>query len=331
MSKLSLVWVVTLILACFCGAACADSFKFVVLGDTTYEIPADEPLYQALIGTINQSSPAFSIHIGDTKGWGDCGNEFQLSQKAFFDSYEQPVFYAPGNNEWADCWRDNRGNHDPEVVMDSMRRIFFGKPQSLGQTSMPMLRQSDTDKSSKYGENARWHHGGVTFTTVNVIGASNNQLLRDEALWREFVAREKANVAWIEAAFAAAREQKDKAIVIAMHSNIFDPAYALPGGPFEAIANVIANNAPSFLGQVLVAHGHQHSFIVDRPLYEWQDEPKGSKLGNVTRLQVHGWPEHKAVTVTVDTDTPWVFGFEPIYAEGNMSADYRTNDSQQNQ
>jgi hypothetical protein len=38
------------------------------------------------------------------------------------------------------------------------------------------------------------------------------------------------------------------------------------------------------------------------------------------RLQVYGWPDMKAVRVTVDTTKPWVFGFEPLYAaEGSIS------------
>ena len=41
---------------------------------------------------------------------------------------------------------------------------------------------------------------------------------------------------------------------------------------------------------------------VDQPLY-----------GNIVRLQVYGAPELKAVKVGVDTETPWVFSFEPLY------------------
>ena len=33
------------------------------------------------------------------------------------------------------------------------------------------------------------------------------------------------------------------------------------------------------------------------------------------RLQVYGDPEVRAVRVTVDPDTPWVFGFEPLYLQ----------------
>ena len=44
--------------------AAAEPFSFVALGDTTYAIPADHPLYARLIDTINAAQPAFSIHVG---------------------------------------------------------------------------------------------------------------------------------------------------------------------------------------------------------------------------------------------------------------------------
>ena len=43
------------------------------------------------------------------------------------------------------------------------------------------------------------------------------------------------------------------------------------------------------------------------------DKP-GVNHPNVTRLQTYGWPDMKAVRVSVDTSKPWVFGFEPLYA-----------------
>ena len=74
--------------------AATEQFSFVALGDTAYAIPDDYPLYTSLINTINASSPAFSIHVGDTKGRGDCGDDFQLRQKDFFNSFNAPVVYA---------------------------------------------------------------------------------------------------------------------------------------------------------------------------------------------------------------------------------------------
>jgi hypothetical protein len=297
----------------------AEAFSFVALGDTTYEVPADEPLYESLIATINAAAPEFSIHVGDTKGRGDCGDAFQLKQKAYFDSFAQPVVYAFGNNEWADCWKDDRGKHDPITVLNAMRAIFYPGPYSLGKRRLPLQRQSDGAAFPAFAENVRWTHGGVTFLTVNVVGEHNNQLVRDQRLWREFVERERANLAWIEAGFAAARAARHQAVVIALHSDIFGALGQLEGGAFQPVLQAVATGAAAFAGQVLVVHGHEHTFIIDRPLREWDDAATTSVHDNLSRLQVYGWPDMKAVRVTVDTDTPWVFGFEPLYGERSLS------------
>lgn len=52
---------------------------------------------------------------------------------------------------------------------------------------------------------------------------------------------------------------------------------------------------------------------MDRPFLESQGESKLPKYLNVTRLEVYGAPELKAVQVNVDTDKPWVFYFNPLY------------------
>src|SRR5262245_31077621 len=121
-----------LLAALFSASAAAGPFSFVALGDTTYAIPADNALYGGLIDAINAAQPAFSIHVGDTKGYGDCGRAFQESQREFFGRFAGAVFYAPGNNEWADCWKENRGAADPTEILALMREVFWSKPESLG-------------------------------------------------------------------------------------------------------------------------------------------------------------------------------------------------------
>jgi hypothetical protein len=307
------------LLACLLAApqSVAESFSFVALGDTSYAIPADNPLYEELIRAINAARPAFSIHIGDTKGYGDCGRAFQESQRAFFERFAAPVFYAPGNNEWADCWKENRGSADPTEILKLMREVFWSEPKSLGASRLALVRESDAlPEFAEFAENARWTFGGASFATLNLAGTHNNQELRVEKYWREFVRRERANLAWVKATFAAARQARHRAVVLAFHSNPFDKELRYEGGPFEAVVEAIAAEADGFDGQVLVAHGHDHAFTVDRPLSELDIEKPGVSHPNVMRLQVYGWPDMKAVRVSVDTSMPWVFGFEPLYSAG---------------
>jgi hypothetical protein len=252
----------SLLLTLLAATAAAEPFSFVALGDTTYAIPADNPLYEKLIQAINDVRPAFSIHVGDTKGFGDCGRAFQESQRAFFDRFAAPLFYAPGNNEWADCWKENRGAADPTEILKLMREVFWSEPRSLGASRLALVREADAlPEFSEFAENARWTFGGGTFKE-----------LRYE------------------------------------------------GGPFEAVVKAIAAEADAFEGQVLVVHGHYHEFTIDRPLSELDIDKPSVSHPNVTRLQVYGWPDMKAVRVSVDPSKPWVFGFEPVHAsEGSVS------------
>jgi hypothetical protein len=307
-----------LVAALFATSAAAEPFSFVALGDTTYAPPADNQLYGQLIDAINAAQPAFSIHVGDTKGYGDCGATFQETQRDFFNRFASPVIYTPGNNEWADCWKANRGAADPIEILTLMRKVFWSKPESLGRVRLALTRQSDEMREfAEFAENARWTFGGATFATLNLAGTHNNQELRVEKYWAEFVRREQANLAWVAATFAEARRVKQRAVVIAFHSNPFDEQLRYEGGPFESIVNAIDSEAETFDGQVLIVQGHYHEFVIDRPLTRLDLDKPGVTRQNLTRLQVYGWPDMKAVRVSVDTSKPWVFGFEPVYAPQN--------------
>lgn len=309
------------------AASAAEPFSFVALGDTTYAIPADNPIYGELIDAINAARPAFSVHVGDTKGYGDCGRAFQESQRGFFSRFAGPVFYAPGNNEWADCWKANRGSADPTAILALMREMFWSRPESLGSVRMPLVRESDELRDfPEFAENARWTFGGATFATLNLAGTHNNQELRVEKYWREFVRREEANLAWVKATFAAARRANHRAVVLAFHSNPFDEALRYDGGPFEAVVKAIEAESDTFDGQVLVVHGHDHEFTIDRPLTQLDFDKPGVSHANVMRLQVYGWPDMRAVRVSVDTSKPWVFGFEPVYSAGVSTSTHKDSD-----
>ena len=298
----------------------AEPFSFVALGDTTYAPPLDDPLYEKLIDEINAAAPVFSIHVGDTKGYGDCGRSFQEHQRDFFNRYAQPVVYTPGNNEWADCWKANRGSADPVAILALMRGVFWSQPRSLGRTTMPLVRQADDDQSfPEFAENARWRHGGTTFVTLNLAGTHNNQELRVESLWKEFVRREQANVAWARRGFAAARTAGDRALVLAFHTNPFEEQLRYDNGPSEPVLQAIIAETDAFDGQVLVVQGHFHEFTIDRPVTKLDPDAPSVQHPNLTRLQVYGWPDMKAVRVTVDTSKRWVFGFEPLYAAESVS------------
>ncbi|HEY8616184.1 hypothetical protein [Phenylobacterium sp.] len=337
-------------------AAKAERFEFVALGDTAYNLPRDLPVYDALIQTINRARPAFSIHVGDTWGAEPCTEANHSYVLAQFAKFDHPVVYTPGDNEWVDCRRPDvleayhrytagkatpqdlalllplrafdgawsaAGFADPLGSLRTIRQTYFGKPQSLGGRAMPLVRQTDVMPDTQTAENTRWERGGVVFATISVPGSGNGVTLNDEVRLREAVARNRANVAWIKAAFAEARAKNAKAVVLALQAGLFVEGEggdftgkAVRGGsdgPFYWTVFAIRDEAAKFGKPVLLINGDYHDLVIDRPFMVSQGEAKPPLYANITRLQVYGAPELKAVRVKVDTDTPWVFGFEPLY------------------
>jgi hypothetical protein len=331
----------------------AERFKFVALGDTAYNLPGDLPKWHALITAINRAHPAFSIHVGDIWGREECTDENYLRVKGEFATFEAPLIYTPGDNEWVDCiplayyaaleragaqqettadtalLADTFANRFAGVVRDDgparladLRRTFFPAAESLGAHPMPLTRQADISEFRQSVENARWRHGGVLFATVHVVGSMDDQFATDPDRLLEARERLMANVAWIRETFEEAERREDKAVVLAMQAALFtdgEPTKgfnaALMGGRDSNlywIAQAIREYGTRWGKPVLLINGDFHEFIVDQPFRVLG--PKGVVSGgNITRLQVFGSPDLRSVSVTVDTDAPWVFGFEPLW------------------
>jgi hypothetical protein len=66
--------------------------------------------------------------------------------------------------------------------------------------------------------------------------------------------------------------------------------------------------------------GHNHELTIDRPVTQLDTDAPSFSRPNLTRLQVYGWHDKKAVRVSGDVSKRWVFGFEPLYAANSVSA-----------
>ncbi len=334
--------------------AAADEFSFVALGDTAYNLPADLPRYDRLIQRINAADPAFTIHVGDIWGARDCVEESYRDTAAWFDRYDHPVVYTPGDNEWTDCRRmeivrafmgvgsdadraamaeafrfenafANSSYVDVLGALDILRSVYYPEAMSLGANPMALTRQADGGDYPEMVENARWEHSGVVFATVHVPGSDNDFLINDEARANAAIRRNRANVAWIAETFAQATASDAPAVVIALHAGMFVDGEggeftgrAIRGGrtgPYGWIVLAIRDYAARFGRPVLLINGDFHEFVVDRPFMVDRGEGQAPLYDNITRLQVYGAPQIRSVRVTVDTETPWVFGFEPLYVE----------------
>lgn len=299
-----------LALALCASPAAAAPFSFVAYGDTAYLLPRDAVRVSTLIDVINREKPAFALHVGDFKGYTSCSNAAYQKQFGDFGRHEHALFLTPGDNDWFDCSVESAGSFDPLERLAALRSLYFADNLSLGGKRMPLIRQS-----AEFPENARWQHQGVLFATIHVIGPHNG-FIRDEKLAAEAVGRSRAGEVWVREAFRVAREGKAPALVIAFQADPWlTSAPVYENGPLDWLRAAIGEEARTFSGQVLVVHGDSHRLTIDTP-YRRADIDRGTTSGmNVTRLQVPGWPDHRAVRVDVDPARPGMFGFRPIIPE----------------
>ena len=304
---------VALLAALLSATAAAERFSFVALGDTAYNGERDYPVYRRLIGAINEARPAFSVHVGDIWGVGNCHDPHIERIGEFFDLYDHPLVYTPGDNEWVDCGHRAMGGYDPIERLSRLRKSYFAEPMSLGRKPMTLVRQSDVSPFEEFAENSRWEKDGVLFVTLNVSGSRNNFDVGNLDALKEAYRRNQANVAWLRDGFRLAREGDYAALVVALHAEMFWNESVAP--EFADVVQELRLGSERFARPVLLIHGDSHQFTVDRPLMESRGEAEMPLYRNVVRLEVFGAPEIGAVRVDVDTDTPWVFGYSPLYVD----------------
>ena len=290
--------------------ASAESFEFIALGDTAYCPEVDNPRYERLIEKINTVEPVFSIHVGDIGNpqTGSCTDSVVDTVFEQFSRFTHPLIYTPGDNEWTDC----RGpNDDPLERLEKLRTKFFSKPVSLGNKPMPVVRQSDESDHKQMVENLRWTWHDVQFATIHVPGGHNGLAIGTEQALLEFNTRNRANLDWIQRTFEIAKQDNARAVVLVFHVDMYRPLYNTSPG-YTATKRTLRNETANYNGQVLFINGDSHDFLIDRPLV-FEGRPR--EAINVTRLVVEGSPSLRAMRITVDPDTPSVFGFMPLYIE----------------
>jgi hypothetical protein len=290
-------------MALFASAAHAESFSFVVLGDAPYGKPEEVYApYEALIAEINKAKPDIVIHIGDTKsGSTPCSDRLLTEQLNFMNSFQSPVLYTPGDNEWTDCHRKAAGEFDPLERLAFLRKNYFADSgKTLGQTKIDITSQA----AEGYPENARLMHKDVMFLAVHAVGSNNNFEVRDPKAVAEFFARDAANVKWLRESFATASSAK--ALVVAMQADMFEFDWNVEGDEtflrhsgFTNIGNALIEEAAKFGKPVLLVYGDSHTYRNMRPF--------PTKAPNVQSIEVPGEKQMHAVEVSADTSTKGVF------------------------
>ncbi|MGO4189669.1 hypothetical protein [Pseudarthrobacter sp. TAF60_1] len=258
--------------------AADQAFSFGVIGDIPYGA-AEIAKFPAHIKDINADADLkFVTHVGDIKnGSSVCSDEYFQHIRTEFDTFEHPLVYTPGDNEWVDCHRTNNGAYNPLERLDKLREIFFNEPgKTLGET-MPVKSQAGLGLP----ENVRFTQNRVAFSVVDVEG-SNNSLqpwtgLGETAATPEQLAevehRTAADLEQIRATFSDATRRNDRAVVLMTQADMFDPALldAARANPetvsgFRGIVQTIIDETNRFDGPVYLINGDSHVYADNQPL-----------------------------------------------------------------
>jgi hypothetical protein len=260
----------------------ARPYDIAVFGDVPYS-QSLEANYDRMIADINGRTMAFSTHVGDIKDADSPCTEGVLAENVQrFDSFDDPLVYTPGDNEWLDC-------SDKAFWLRRIREVVFRNTgtQSRGRTPMGVASQA----SAGYPENARWSRPGVTFATLHVVGNGDNQGSS------EGKARRAAAITWLRAAFKTARDAGNRGVVLMSQDSPFN-ADGSVSGSFSDLMQAARSETTNFFGGVLWIQGDGHRYINDQPMRS----SGGDLVTNFRRVQVEGDSRVSYVRLRVNPD-----------------------------
>jgi hypothetical protein len=295
----------------------SNRMDIAVIGDVPYGPVATEA-YPAFIESIDADPKVRRVvHVGDIKsGSTVCSDAWFDYIRESFDSFEDPLVYTPGDNEWTDCHRPNNGAYDPLERLAQLREVFFDRPGStLGARPKRVLAQAG------YPENQLWMESRVVFVPIHEVG-SNNSLAPwtgfaapTAAQLAEYTARDAANRAWLNEAFDLAGAQSAEGVVVFTQADMFDP-FSTPATVtgHQAFIQLLAQRSASFARPVMLIVGDSHVYREFKPLvgtsaYGTFDVPNLTQITveQSLRDRVGEW-----LRLTVDPGSPEVFSWERV-------------------
>jgi hypothetical protein len=299
------------------GAAADDGGRgheltFAVIGDTPYG-PAQEAQFPALVESIDDDRDVrLALHLGDIKtGSSLCTDEYFAQIKSLFDTFDDPLVYTPGDNEWTDCHRPLQGGYDPVERLVKLRSVFYPEPGwTLGE------RRKRVDAQAGFPENQLWEQSDIVFSAVHVVG-SNNDLVPwfgapqpGPAQLEEFETRLEADLEWLDRTFELAEDERARGVVLAMQADMWLGTVSRGIG-FDPIIERISELADDFERPVLLLQGDTHDFYVDKPV---------PSVSNLTRIVVEGEIATEWLEIEADPRSRNVFSWKRQILEPTLLA-----------
>ncbi|MFZ4639511.1 MAG: hypothetical protein ACOYMP_03770 [Nodosilinea sp.] len=245
--------------------------SFAAYGDIPYLIKLpngrtdDQVLTEDIAPALRRREDIpFVIHLGDlSRPETACSDDWLRQSQTFWQrEVVKPVFYTPGDNDWADCDRESLAVRQSEIErLQQLRTILFSSPKTvtpgwqleevqkiltrdpefthpenslgairrvLAMTPGQFAREWRYETQPELPENAIWWRDGVLFVTVHMISTDNGrtEILIDDP--KRAIAlvdeRDRQNQRWLNRAFELAQKQDTKAVVVATQLDPFGPA-----------------------------------------------------------------------------------------------------------
>jgi hypothetical protein len=319
------------------AAPAQQAFSFALIGDMPYT-NVQEREFANVLNELNKADLGFVVHIGDFQfdarpynqnpavSAMPCVEDNYKAILAKFQTIRHPFVLTLGDNDWTDCWPLQAQKIDPLEALTRVRGMFYPEGKSLGQRTIDLENQSKDPRFAKFRENVRFSMGGIAFVTLHIVG-SNDNFGRSPEMNAEHLERKAANIAWMKDAFARAKADGSRGIVIMTQANpgfenywpagpkgrYFGPFVgrsqppAKPENAFDDYISALADELEGYDRPVAYLHGDTHLFRIDKPLYS----KKTNRLfENFTRVETFGWPDTHWVLVTVDPPNPQLFRFD---------------------
>lgn len=268
---------------------------YAVIGDMPYGKGKLDSLPQLIALINNDPAVQLVIHVGDIKSGSNspCTDAYFATIKGLFDTFEDPLVYTIGDNEWTDChvFSKNNGLYTPTERLQAVRNLFFPAPgQTLGLNPRAVFSQAADPSHAEYVENVWWSQSHVVFAALNITGSFN-----DRAPWSsaplpwlvtpadmpadwasspsqadEFAARARADSDLIAQTFATATARSARGVVLAFQADMWDPAEIVKDtatfrAGYNALVQQIGTLAAQFGRPVLLLEGDSHVWRVDTP------------------------------------------------------------------
>lgn len=315
----------------------SDAFEFGVVGDAPYTQQQGKE-FPRVIADMNRSDLAFVVHVGDFQAdpreyyrqpkniAPPCTDATFKTALDLFQTSRHPFVVTPGDNDWTDCHFIKESKVDPLERLDKVRAMFYPAGRSLGQRTMAVTSQAQDRQYAKFRENLKWTHNGVTFVTLHIVG-SNDNLGRNAEMDAEHAERSAAAIAWMRAAFASARADGSRGLVILTQANpgfeshwpasllgryfrnfsgVKPPSPPKPSG-YDRLLEELAEEMETFNKPTAFIHGDTHLFRIDKPLVS---RTTSRAFEHFTRMETFGAPETHWTRVIVNPADPQLFTFK---------------------